>query len=287
MDRLTLLIWAAALLLASPLRAEVAVSDDAGRKVSLPRPAQRIVSLAPHATELLFAAGAGPRVAGVAAYSDFPPAAAGLPQVGDAHALDLERIVALRPDLVVAWLSGNSRQQVDKLAAAGLAVFFSEPAGAEGVAANLERLGELAGSAAAGRAAANRFRAELVELEQAYRAAVPVRLFYEIWHEPLMTLNGRHFVSDVLARCGARNVFAGLPALVPTVAMEAVVAAAPQVIASGAGEPALAAWRSRREIPAVRDGRLCAVDAVRMHRPGPRLVAAARELCGCIAEARK
>lgn len=268
---------------AAPARAAVVVSDDAGRVVSLPRPAQRIVSLAPHATELLFAAGAGARVVGVAAYSDFPPEAARLTQVGDAHALDLERILALRPDLVVAWLSGNSRQQVDKLAASGIAVYFSEPRRTGEIASNLERLGDLAGSAGSGRAAANRFRGELVELDHAYRAAPAVSLFYEIWHEPLMTLNGRHFVSDVLARCGARNVFADLPALVPTVSLEAVIAAAPQVIASGAGEAAIAAWRSRREIPAVRDGRLCAVDAVRMHRPGPRLMAAARELCACIA----
>ncbi len=287
------MVWLPFLLLAVllalpalPLRAEVIATDDAGRKVSFQQAPRRIVSLAPHATELLFAAGAGARVVGVAAYSDFPPEAARLPQVGDAHALDLERIVALRPDLVVAWLSGNSRQQVEKLAGRGIAVFYSEPARAEEVATNLERLGELAGSGEAGRGAANRFRGELVELEQAYRAAAPVKVFYEIWHQPLMTLNGRHFVSDVLARCGARNVFADLPALVPTVSLEAVIAAAPQVIASGAGESALAAWRARREIPAVRDGRLCTVDAVRMHRPGPRLVGAARELCGCIAGAR-
>jgi iron complex transport system substrate-binding protein len=281
-----LVFLAAAMAAALPLRAAVTVFDDAGRKVSLQRAATRIVSLAPHATELLFAAGAGPRVVGVAAYSDFPPEAARLPQVGDAHALDLERIVALRPDLVVAWLSGNSRQQVEKLAARGIPVFYSEPARVEEVAANLQRLGQLAGSGEAGSASANRLRSELVELERSYRDAPPVRLFYEIWHEPLMTLNGRHFVSDVLARCGARNIFADLTPLVPTVSLEAVIAAAPQVIASGAGEAALAAWRTRREIPAVHDGRLCAVDAVRMHRPGPRLVAAARELCGCIAGSR-
>jgi len=268
-------------------RAAIVVGDDAGRSVTLERPAQRIVSLSPHATELLFAAGAGARVVGVAAYSDYPPAATPLPQVGDAHALDLERILALRPDLVVAWLSGNSRQQVERLEASGIAVYFSEPRTASDVAANLERLGQLAGTDAAGRAAAQHYRAELAQLEQAYRGARPVKLFYEIWHAPVMTLSGRHFVSDILARCGAINVFADLPALVPTVSPEAVISAAPEAIASGAGAEAIAYWAARRELPAARSGALCAVDATRMHRAGPRLVAAARELCGCIAKARR
>ncbi len=186
-------------------RAAIVVGDDAGRSVTLERPAQRIVSLSPHATELLFAAGAGARVVGVAAYSDYPPAATPLPQVGDAHALDLERILALRPDLVVAWLSGNSRQQVERLEASGIAVYFSEPRTAPDVATNLERLGQVAGTADAGRAAAQRYRAELAKLEQDYRGARPVKLFYEIWHAPVMTLSGRHFVSDILARCGAHQ----------------------------------------------------------------------------------
>lgn len=268
-------------------RAAIVVGDDAGRSVTLERPAQRIVSLSPHATELLFAAGAGARVVGVAAYSDYPPAATPLPQVGDAHALDLERILALRPDLVVAWLSGNSRQQVERLEASGIAVYFSEPRTAPDVAANLERLGQVAGTADAGRAAAQRYRAELAKLEQDYRGARPVKLFYEIWHAPVMTLSGRHFVSDILARCGAINVFADLPALVPTVSPEAVIGAAPEAIASGAGAEAIAFWAARRELPAARSGTLCAVDATRMHRAGPRLVAAARELCACIAKARR
>jgi len=275
------------LLAANPLRAVVSVVDDAGRSVTLARPAQRIVSLSPHATELLFAAGAGARVVGAVSYSDFPAAAARLPRVGDAHALDLERIVALRPDLVVAWLTGNSRQQVDRLAASGIPVFFSEPRVAEDVATNLARLGELAGTTDAAGAAAARFRAELLRLASRYRGARPVTLFYEIWHTPPMTLNGRHFVSDILVRCGARNIFADIPALTPTVSLEAVIAAAPQVIATGAGAEALDFWRGRIEIPAARSGHLCEVDATRMHRAGPRLVAAAAQLCGCIDRARR
>lgn len=287
MSRLTAIALVCGLLLtAGPLRAAVAVTDDAGRRVLLAQPAKRIVSLSPHATELLFAAGAGARVVGAVSYSDFPAAAARLPRVGDAHALDLERIVALRPDLIVAWLTGNSRQQVDRLAASGTPVFFSDPHVAEDVATSLARLGELAGSVDAARVAAARFSDELQRLEGRYRGAQPVSVFYEIWHTPPMTLNGRHFVSDILARCGARNVFADVPALTPTVSLEAVIAAAPQVIATGAGPEALAFWRGRPEIPAARDGHLCEVDATGMHRAGPRLVEAAAQLCGCIDRAR-
>ena len=266
--------------------AAVAVTDDAGRSVSLMQPANRVVSLSPHATELLFAAGAGSRVVGVVAYSDYPPRATRLPQVGDAHALDLERIVSLKPDLAVAWLSGNNRQQVDRLAASGIPVFYSEPRKAEDVASDLERLGELAGRASVAGEAAARFRARLGELEARYRDARPVTVFYEIWHTPLMTLNGRHLVSDMLARCRARNVFADAPALVPTVSLEAVIGAAPEVIATGAGREAFDSWRARKEIPAARRGNLCQIDATRMHRPGPRLVDATADLCACIDRAR-
>jgi iron complex transport system substrate-binding protein len=281
MSRLLLVIaW---LGLSATSLAAVEVVDDLDRRVALPRPAQRIVSLAPHATELLFAAGAGARVVGVAAYSDFPPEAARLPQVGDAHALDLERIVAMRPDLVVAWASGNSRQQVERLAQRGIAVFYSEPGRLPDIAASLERLGELAGTQAAALAAAARLRGELAALEAEYRGVPAIRLYYEIWHSPPMTVSGRHFVSDALARCGFVNVFAALEPLAPAVSLEAVIAARPQAIATGAGAEAAAFWRGRRDLAAP----VCEVDPSRMHRPGPRLAGAAREVCACLDAARR
>lgn len=276
------LLLALAITAAGPGQAEVTVVDDAGDPVRLTAPARRIVSLAPHTTELLYAAGAGERLIAATAYSDYPPPAARLPRVGDAHAVDLERVLALRPDLVVAWISGNNAAQVARLVQAGVTVFRSEPRRAEDVASNLERLGRLAGSEAEARAAAAQFRAALAALTREFRDIPPYRLFYEIWHQPLMTLNGAHMVSDLVGRCGARNVFAAEPALVPTVSLEAVMAAAPQAIASGAGESALAFWRSRAELPAAASGRICAVDATRMHRSGPRMIDAARELCACL-----
>ncbi len=270
-----------------PGQAAVSVVDDLGRTVALARPAARIVSLSPHATELLYAVGSGARLVGVAAYSDFPPEAQRLPQVGDAHALDLERVLALKPDLVIAWATGGNRAQVARLEQAGLTVFYSEPRRAEDVATNLQRLSLLTGAGPAGEAAAQRVREELAALADAYRDAWPVSLFYEIWHEPLMTLNGQHIVSDLLGRCGARNVFAGLPTLAPAVSLEAVLAAKPDVIVSSAGEQALRDWQRWTDLPAVRHGNLCLADYARMHRAGPRLVAAAREVCACIDGARR
>ncbi|MCB1943324.1 MAG: ABC transporter substrate-binding protein, partial [Candidatus Accumulibacter sp.] len=130
------------------LRAEVSVVDDAGTTLRLARPAQRIVSLAPHLTETLFAAGAGGRVVGTVEYSNFPPAAANIARVGGYSQIDLERVVALKPDLVIAWQSGNAAAHLDRLRALGLPVYLSQPDRIEDVASEIERFGVLAGSTA-------------------------------------------------------------------------------------------------------------------------------------------
>jgi len=285
---LRVIFFVAAMLFAFAATAGGAVSvrDDSGRELRLAQPATRIISLAPHATELLFAAGAGTRVVAVAAWSDFPPEAAKLPQVGDAHALDIERIVALRPDLVVAWSSGNSASQIAQLEARGIAVFRSDPQHVEEVASNLERLGALAGTDATAALAARRFRKGFAELARSHAGRAPVKLFYEIWGEPLMTFNDKHIVSDVMRLCGARNIFGDSPLLTPTVPVEAVISAAPDLIISGTGAEVLEAWRRWPQIPAVKNAKLCTVDPAHMHRAGPRLLDGARELCGCIDAAR-
>ena len=267
--------------------AALSVIDDSGREVKLFKPAGRIISLAPHATELLYAAGAATKLVGVVAFSDFPPEAKQLPQVGDAHALDLERILALRPDLVVAWDSGNNPAQVAQLERAGIPVFRSEPRRLEDVAASIERLAVLIGRPGFGQAAARDMRQELAVLTEKYRNAAPVSVFYEIWREPLMTLNGQHIISDALGRCGARNIFAGLAPLTPAVSVESVLAARPEVIAGSFDADSRLAWQKWTDIPAVRAGNFCAIDSSRMHRSGPRLVSAARDLCACIDAARQ
>jgi iron complex transport system substrate-binding protein len=264
---------------AVPLR----LGDDEGHTLLLPRGARRIVSVAPHLTELLFAAGLGERVVGVDAWSDYPAAARGLPRIGDSAQLDLERIVALQPDLVLVWAGGTSARQLQRLQALNLPLYYGRLQRLEDVAATLRRLGALADSPAVAEAAARRYEEGLQALRGRYAGRRGLRVFYQIWKRPLLTVSGRHFISQSLALCGARNVFADLGPLTPTVSEEAVVQADPDVIAasrqdSGGADP-LSPWRALKSLRAVRQDALLLLDADTLHRPTDRLLQGATELC--------
>ena len=202
--------------------------DDEGRTVELAQPARRIVSLAPHLTEQLFAIGAGDLIVGTTDFADFPEAARGLPRVARAHSVDLERVSAARPDLVLVWGSGFPPATVDAVRRLGVPTFVSEPARLADIATSLERLGVLTGRSSERAAAA--FNAKLAALRDRYRGRREVRVFYQVWNDPLMTLGGRHVVSEGIALCGGRNVFADLAPIAPRVSTEAVLAADPEVI---------------------------------------------------------
>ncbi len=277
------------LLAAGAAHASITVQDDLGQNVTLPQPARRIVSLAPHVTELLYAAGAGEQIVGASNHSDYPPQAARLPKLGGYNALDLERIASLKPDLIVAWHSGNKPLQLARLRSLGIPVFESQPADFGMIASSLERLGQLAGTEAIAQGAATAFRARWQQLETQYRDRTPVSVFYQIWSQPLMTLNGQHMVSSVLRLCGGRNIFADLPQLAPTVSVEAVVAADPQVIltAGDARDQPLERWKAFSRLRAVRDGQLHTVNADWLNRAGPRVLEAAQEVCGKLDQARQ
>jgi len=284
---------AAALWVSSPsagAQAPVRVTDDAGQPVTLVTPARRIVSLAPHLTEILFAAGAGSRVVGVSAYSDYPAATRGLPRVGSALQVNLERLLALEPDLVAAWASGTPRTTVDRLRALGIAVFVSEPRRLEDIATTMRRLGALAGSAGDAARAADDLLADLSALRSRFHSRAPVSVFFEIEHRPLMTLGGSHVFNDVLEACGGRNVFAEINVLAPAVGLEAVLARNPDVILvsgslSGIAD-VLASWRLRTELSAARSGHVHALPADLVVRHGPRLLDGARIVCELLEAAR-
>ncbi len=282
------LLWPSSWLFAGT---DIRVEDDSGRIVTLAQPARRIISLAPHVTEILFAIGAGDRVIGRLGGSDFPPQARAIPQVGRYNSLDLEAIVALKPDLVVAWASGTPPQQVRRIEALGIPVFRSEPRRILDVARDMERLGRLAGTAVTAHQAADGFRQRYRSLRRAYAGRAPVRVFYEIWNRPLMTVNGSHLISDVLRLCGGSNVFADMSMLTPRVSTEAVLARNPQVIiASGVGDKRpvwLDAWRRWPLLAAVRDDALYFVSADLINRPGPRILAAATQVCADLENARR
>ncbi len=272
---------------AVPAIGAAVVVDDAGNALPASPPARRIVSLAPHATELLFAAGAGAAIVGVVAHSDWPPEARRLPRVGDAGALDQERIAALAPDLVVAW-PYTAPAHLAALRARDVRVFVSDPKSIAGIAGDIEKLGALAGTSAVANAAAAALRTRLAALAVP-RPAPPLRVFYQIWNAPLYTVGGRHLISEAISVCGGENIFAGLTLPAPAVTVEAVLAARPEVIVGGsdggARPPWLDEWTRWRALPAVRDGNLFVADGDLLHRPGPRFVDGVIALCGDFARA--
>ncbi len=270
--------------------AEVTVKDDSGRTVRLQAPARRIVALAPHAVETLFAAGAGDRLVGAVDYSDFPPEAKKIPRVGGYSRIDLEAVAALKPDLVVAWESGNDATQLDKLRALGLTVYVSQPNTIDSIADQLDRLGRLAGTEAVAGAAAERFRKRLDSLRHANAGKPKVRVFYQIWKAPLMTVGGPQIISDAIRICGGDNVFGHLRQMAPNVTVEAVIAADPEaIVAGGMGDarPAwLHDWDSLTRMTAVKRDNLFHLDPDIMQRHTPRILDGTERLCADLDMAR-
>jgi len=270
--------------------AEVSVRDDYQNRITLQEPAHRIVSLAPHLTELLYAAGAGDRLVGAIEHSDYPEAARRLPRVGSETGINLEAVLRLKPDLVAAWPNAGSRRQIERLAALGIPVYRSEPRELDDIAVTLQALGELAGTRATADAAARAFRARAAGLEREHSAKPKLRVFYQVWGRPLMTVNGAHLISKVIRLCGGENVFAALPVIAPPIDREAVLRADPEVIiASGSDErrPAwLDDWNAFSQLTAVKRGSLHAVPPQLMQRHTPRILEGAERLCVLFDQAR-
>lgn len=270
--------------------AGLTVRDDSGRLVRLAAPARRIVTLSPHLAELVHAAGAGPYLVGVSAHSDFPPPVRRLPVVGGAGRVDLERVLALQPDLVLAWGSGGAAADVERLRSLGVPVVVTEARRLADIARHIELIGRLAGTGYEASRAAFAVRERLKLLNTRYGGRRPVTVFYQIWQAPLMTVNGQHIISEAIALCGGRNVFADLTPLVPTVSLEALFAADPEVIVVS-GEPArrdalIAAWQGERRLRAVARGHVYFVDADLMHRATPRMLDGIGTLCEDLERAR-
>ena len=277
-------------LIAGSAGAGVDVSDDRGRSITLNAPAQRIVSLAPHVTELLFAVGAGAQIVGVSEYSDYPRAAQTLRRIASAGAIDYETVIGLSPDLVVAWLSGNGRIAIERLEELGLQVFATEPRNIASIARALRALGTLSGHVQQGERAAAEFETRIRGLRERYAGKHEVSVFYEISARPLMTLSGAHMFTDVLRLCGGVNVFADLGTLVATVTTEEVLKRNAEVIMISStipeAEATQAAWAALPELAAARRAQIHIVDSDLLNRQTVRLAEGAAMLCELLDQAR-
>ena len=275
----------------TPAHADISVRDDTGQVLRFAQAPKRIVSLAPHATELLFEVGAGSRIVGAVSYSDYPEEARRIPRVGGYRSLDMEAIAALRPDLIVAWASGNTPAQIDKLKQLGLPIYLSEPKRINDIASSLTRLGTLTGNNEVAQLAVAKFNRQLNTLRTNYAGRPAVRVFYQIWNSPLMTVSGEQIIGDAIRLCGGENVFTTLPTLTATVSLEAVLQADPEVIvASGMAAqrpPWLDDWKRWPRLRAAKADQLHFVSADYINRATPRLLQGVESLCGILEGARK
>ncbi|MEQ9012039.1 cobalamin-binding protein [Algiphilus sp.] len=282
-----LLAWAS---VPAGAASEIRLLDDADHTVQLAEPAERIVSLAPHLTENLFAIGAGAQVVGAVSFSDYPQAAQKVPRVGGYSRIDLERVLALAPDLVVAWRSGNDAEQLARLRQLGIPVYTSESRSFEAIAETLLHLGALSGQDQHAATVVAELREGVAELRRRYRDATPVRVFYQVWEEPLMTVSDAHLIAQAIALCGGQNIFAHLDTLIPRIDRESVLAADPEVIvAGGMGEDRrdwLEAWKQWPELRAVREGQLVFIPPSLIQRHTPRVLEGTRMLCDALATTR-
>ena len=277
--RLALLFLA---VIAVPAQA-ITVQDFSGREVTLDQPAKRIVALAPHIVENLYSAGAGDKLVGVVSYSNFPDEAKNVPEVGTYNAFSLEQVLALNPDLVVMWGSGNGMQTLSKFEALGIPVYVSELRQLSDVPKSIRNLGQLAGTPAIGEAEASRIETELNALHRRYGEKRSLSVLYQIWNDPLQTVNGEHLISEIIALCGGHNVFGDASSLAPRVSLESVLLRDPDaIVASGMGEARpewLDQWRAYPSLTAVADEALFFVNPDHLQRPSARIVLGAQSLC--------
>lgn len=281
------------LLLAASMQALAAgidVVDDTGAHLSLPEPARRIVSLAPGATEMLFGAGAGSQVIATVAYSEEPAAARKVPRIGDANAIDMERLLVLKPQVVVYWPGGNNPAQIGQLKRLGFTLYGQQVNRLADLGDSLRRLGALAGTSLIARQHAAQIETQLLALRERYSKRAPVTALLETWNQPLYTVGGHQLMSDALAICGAVNIFGDVVQLSPAVQVEAVITRDPDLIIAAAppgdGPQWLRAWQKFPALKAVRTGNLLDFTDQALSRLGPSVVGATAALCRQIDSAR-
>lgn len=276
-------------LLAVPALAAITVKDDAGLTVTVNKPALRVVSIAPHVTELLFAAGGGSHIVGAVNYSDYPEAAKQIPRIGSNREIDMERLIALKPDLIVAWRHNSSERQIDMVRQLGVPVFQSDPQSLDSIPESVLRLGRLMGTDAAAKVEATRLREQLASLRARFANRAPVRVFYQVWDKPLYTLSGKHIITDAMKLCGGENIFDKLTVTAPVVTLESVLQANPEVIIATAEKNygGVDLWKPYGTLHAVRSNNLFTLDGSLLNRAGPRMMQGTAAMCEVLEQARQ
>lgn len=268
----------------------VSVVDDTGRKITLSSPALRIVALAPHVVETLYAAGAGSKIVGAVDYSDYPNAAKSIPRVGGYSLINLEAIIALHPDLVIAWESGNSPATIEKLRSLHIPVYLSQPNTLEDIGTEIQRFGILAGTESVANVAANKYAQRLSMVKQLNQKQSTVRVFYQISESPLMTIGGKQIITNALAVCGGKNIFDQLTPMAPVITSESVIAANPEAIMTSGMQSinptALDFWKKLPSLTATQRNNFFFIDPDLMNRNGPRMLAGTEALCQALQVAR-
>ncbi len=268
----------------------IVVTDDIGNTVQLDAPARRIISLAPHNTENLFFVGAGKWLVGAVSFSDYPSAAKKVPEVGRYDRVNIEAILALQPDLVVAWASGNPLKSTQRLIELGVPVFYSEPHNFADVLNNMRQFATLTGTEKQSAEPIKTLEQRYIALTEKYVDKPAVSVFYQVWNEPLITLNGKHTVSHAIHSCGGKNVFANLPIIAPTISTESVIAANPDVILISGPEKDHPHWKNEWQewsnMNAVKNQQLVFVNPDWVTRPTARLVDGTRSICEILEKSR-
>lgn len=270
-------------------QAAITVKDDAGLNVTVSKPAMRVISIAPSVTELLFAAGGGSHVVGAVNYSDYPEAAKRIPRIGSNREIDMELLISLKPDLIVAWRHNSSERQIEMIRQLGIPVFQSDPQKLDEIPDSVLRLGQLMGTDAAARPVAAQLREQLASLRKQYANRSPVRTFYQVWDKPLYTLSGKHILTDAMHLCGGVNIFDKLSVTAPIVTLESVLQENPEVIIATAEKNygGVDLWKPYGTLTAVRNKNLFMLDGHLLNRAGPRMIQGTAAMCDVLEQARQ
>ncbi|SIS79180.1 cobalamin-binding protein [Neptunomonas antarctica] len=275
-------LWFILLFSLSSVTQALSVVDDTGQEVILDHSAQRIVTLAPHLTELLFSLQAGERIIATVEHSDYPEAARLIPRIGGAEEISAEVILTLEPDLVLAWDKGSPAEVIALLRSLGVVVYRASSQSLEGVSKTLADLAVLTGQSELAVPLIADFKSEIMHTKVRYQHNKTVNVFYQLWNDPLMTANKQQMINEMITLCGGVNLFAEQLEVVPQTSVESILLLNPDVIvAPQQGTPVdwRQRWQAWPEITAVSQQHLYTLDADLISRPTLRSVQGLKQLC--------